>query len=307
MLAALVFLFGEYLDSLTVTNAEMFLLGTSQPALIARAIQRIFHGSAPRLIASLIVLAIGMAVAWIIISSLSRRAIISAVLDDLRSHADDWRGTYPLRISNFALGGLNALRVALAVAAIIGYVAAALAVAGLGGQSGSPAAAFAIFAALVFFVTAAWLLLNWFLSFAAIFVVTQGCGTFRAIVLSGQFCMDRLGRVLAPSAWFGLAHLVLFCLATGAAFFALGFAPFLPPVLTLAMVALVTLIYFAVIDFLYLGRLTAYLYAVEDRDAAPMVPELPPSPPETPPSSVVESRMDPDELILSDVPVSSPS
>ena len=54
--ALLAFSFREYLSTLPVTAAEMFLLHTRQPALVLQALARIFQGSGPRVIAAIIVL-----------------------------------------------------------------------------------------------------------------------------------------------------------------------------------------------------------------------------------------------------------
>src|SRR5713226_6295414 len=55
----------EYMGSLPVTAADRLLLGTQQPVLISRALQRIFHGSAFRFTEAGIVLSVGLAIAWI--------------------------------------------------------------------------------------------------------------------------------------------------------------------------------------------------------------------------------------------------
>lgn len=309
VLAALAYCFWQYLDSLTVTNAERFLLGTSQPALVGRAISQIFRGSAPRLVAAILVLALLLAFAWIIISSLSRRALVGVIADYAHTRVPESAELSTLPSCNASLLGLNALRVSVALAAFIGVYAAWLAAVKIGAQpAASPGTAFSIFMAIVFLVGLAALFLNWFLSFAAVFVVLRGSSTFAAIVDAVEFCMSRLGAVLAPSIWFGLAHVVLFCLATGAAFFALGFGAFLPGIATVTLIAVITLVYFAVVDFLYLGRLAAYIFVLEGFDLLPLAapPAAPPEPPQT--RFVVEdSRVDPDDLILSDVPVPSQS
>ena len=75
-------------------------------------------------------------------------------------------------------------------------------------------------------------------------------------------------------------------------------------VVLLGVVA-VTLLYFAVADFLYIGRMGAYVWILDGMEIDP-VPEAAPEPPagqgthELPPIEIV----DPNELILSDVPIS---
>src|SRR5207248_7379848 len=62
----------EYLDSLPVTTVDRLLLYTGQPVLIAQAIRRIFSGSSIRLVEAAILLAFGLAIAWMILASLGR-------------------------------------------------------------------------------------------------------------------------------------------------------------------------------------------------------------------------------------------
>lgn len=302
--AAVLFCLWQYLDSLTVTKAETFLLGTGQPAFVACAIQSIFRGSAPRLVSAGLIVAVTFAAAWIIVASLSRRAIISSVAEHLRSRMPEDEATSAGHVSDLSLIWLSLFRVAVALAAVVGYVAAWMAAIRLGSVKGTaPGDVFAVFCAIIFLVVVAWLFLNWLLSFAAIFVVNQGCGALSAIAAAADCCMGRLGAVLAPSVWFGLAHLVLFCVAGGMSFFVLGFAAFLPAAATVAILCVIALVYFAVADFLYLGRLAAYIFLIEGMDLLPVPPPAPvPQLPRGSDNAGSPAHVDRDELILSDIP-----
>jgi hypothetical protein len=109
---------------------------------------------------------------------------------------------------------------------------------------------------------------------------------------------------LAASTWFGLAHLAAFGLASSAVVFPLVFVGVLPRVVVFSGVLMVTLLYFAVADFLYMGRLAAYVAIVEGLNtisSRAMVPRSGDGRPPAP-STLLESRVDPEELILGDVP-----
>jgi hypothetical protein len=114
----------------------------------------------------------------------------------------------------------------------------------------------------------------------------------------------RIGPVLAASTWFGLAHLAAFGLASSAVVFPLVFAGVLPRGVVFGGVLMVALLYFAVADFLYMGRLAAYVAIVESPDAPSSHEMVPRSEDGRPPrpSPGLERRVDPEELILSDVP-----
>src|ERR1700720_57804 len=81
--AAVLFTFyvSEYLDTAPVTRGELFLLRTRQPVLIAQAIAQVFRGSAQRVVPAALVLVVALVIAWILIASLGRAALVKALLE----------------------------------------------------------------------------------------------------------------------------------------------------------------------------------------------------------------------------------
>jgi len=311
----LTFSFLEYLDTLPVTRGELFLLRTHHPVLIFQAIAHIFRGSAPRVVAASIVLTLTLAAAWIGIASLGRAATVRALLDYLREStglpADRTAGSFrpPVFFRLRSLAGLNFFRVGVTLAAVVGCLGASL-LAGFASPkaSPSPGSAVLIFLMLVMFVGLAWSAVNWFLSLAAIFVVGGGRDTFSAVAAAVDLCRFRTGSVLAAATWFGLGHVVAFVVASSVVAFPLAFAGVLPAGVVLGGVLLVTLLYFAVVDFLYVGRLAAFVFIVEGPEEPP-VPEIAAEPPSGSQQATLSlqpgSGVDPDELILSDMPVAT--
>jgi len=124
----LFFSFVEYLDTLPVTAADLFLLRSRQPVLISRAIVHIFSGSAARVIAVSLVLIFAMALAWIGAASVGRAANLRALIDyfvqihaadHLQSHSlVDGQGRGPFG----SLVGLNLFRVGVTLAAVVACV-----------------------------------------------------------------------------------------------------------------------------------------------------------------------------------------
>jgi len=305
----LVFSFFEYLDTLVLNKDDLLLLRSKQPILIYRAARHLFHGSAFRVVGTAVVLALALGIAWVVVASLARAATLKALLAYFRegdAPTPAPKETYS-RLS--PLFGLNFFRLGATLAAAVGFVAALL----LGGVASRPAdsvpgSALLITLMVAMLVWLAWSTLNWFLSLAAIFVVADDQDTFGAFAAAVDLCQARTGAVFSAGTWFGLAHLTAFVVATAIVAFPLGFSAVLPPGVVLASVLLVTLIYFAVADFLYVGRLASYVAIVEmpespvSAEAAP--PLLPrggtyPDPNPNPQSS---PAVDPSELILSDVP-----
>jgi hypothetical protein len=321
--AAVLVFFGltEYLSTLPVTNGEMLFLRTRQPYLVAEAILHILRGSLNRLAMSAILAGVCLALLWMIAASLGRFATAGAMRDYIRHelaqrfspsvagegvNLDAASGPSTARRFGTLLR-LNFLRVTLALAALVGFVGAGiLAGAASPDSDPTPGLAFVLFLALAGLVWLAWSPLNWLLSLAALFGVRDGEDAIGAISAAAGLCRKRTAAVVAVSAWTGVAHLVAFVGATAAASLALGFAGVLPGRLVALGVILVTLAYFAFADWLYTARLAGYLSIAEIPEALFRPPPPPMAPagegPAASPQPAVETTIDRDEPILSDVP-----
>jgi len=307
----------EYLDTLPVSPGDLLLLRTRQPLLIWQAMARIFSGSALRAVETLVALAVAFSIAWLGLASLGRAATLRALLLHFRQGqsprlADGGRGQtsrVQLRLSDLpALFGLNFLRLAATLAAVVG----ALATFWIGGAVSSvegpaPAAAFLICLLLLVLVGWAWSMVNWFLSVAQVFVVAEARDSFAAMASTIDLVRHRSRSVFAAGVWFGLAHIAAFVAAASIVVFPLGLAEFLPRGAVLGGVVLVTLLYFVVVDFLYIGRLAAYVGIVELPEAPAIASAIPSRPWSSPDSATRMSAaaVDRDEVILSDGPEES--
>jgi hypothetical protein len=284
--ALLAFSFREFLDTLPVTAGEILLLRTGQSALIAQALAHILKGSAPRAVAAAVVLILALTLAWIILASVGRAATLKTLIEHFRSSGDSRiaRGLTSLLVLNF-------LRAATALAAIVSFVGAMLvATAASSREDPSPGTVLLIFGMFAILIGLAWSLLNWYLSLAAIFVVRNGASAFAALSEATELCQTRLGSMIASAIWFGLAHAVVLVVASSVAAFPLGLAEVLPGGMVLGGLLLAALLYFAAVDFLYVGRLAAYVFMIEQPETgvepAPLMPPFSPS----------------DDDILSDIP-----
>lgn len=306
--AAVLFFFGlfEYLDTLPVSNREMFLLRTRQPYLVGQVIAHILRASVGRAVLSAVLAAMLMMLLWMIAASLGRIATVRYLLDYFRARFDAVVGISstgkkePGRASASSMGTLlrlHFLRAVVVVAAGLCFVGAAI-LAGLASPDSDPqpGIAFALFMPIALLIGLVAWGLNWFLSLAAIFAVGDGEDAVGAMSAAAGICRERTGAVFAVSSWTGLAHLVAFGTATTLVSFPLGLAGVLPARLMFAVVLLVTLVYFAVADWLYMARLAGYVCIAEMPEAvsAPLPPAVPPAP--------VQTTIDRDEAILSDIP-----
>jgi len=326
--AAALFFFGifEYLNTLPVTNGELLFLRSRHPYLVSQAIAHILRGSLSRAVMSALVAVLLLTLLWIIAAAVGRLATVRALLDYFRrdvacyvsagSVADPkFQGDAGRDVaSNVSTNGgpfptlvrLNFLRAAVALAAVCGFLGAAI-LAGFASPDTHPRPGLALLlflplSALVYLV---WSSLNWFLSLAGVFAVRGGGDAVGAISAAVTLCRERSGAVSAVSTWTGLAHLVAFVGATTVLSVPLGFAPLVPWRLVVAAMILVTVGYFALADWLYMARLAGYVCIAEMPQA--LIAPLPPPPDslrglQVEPAVPLQTTIDRDEPILSDVP-----
>jgi hypothetical protein len=326
--AIALFCFGlfEYLNTLPVTTGELLFLRSRQPYLVSQALAHILRGSLSRAVLSTLVAVLMLTLLWIIAAAVGRLATVRALLDYFRR---DTGGYVPAggntegggrdaagKVSTSrvaenepfpALVRLNFLRAAVALAAVCGLLGAAI-LAGFASPDAHPrpGLAFLLFLPLAGLVYLVWSSLNWFLSLAGVFAVHGGEDAAGAISAAVTLCRERAGAVSAVSTWTGVAHLVAFVGATTAVSMPLGFAPLVPWRLVVAAMIFVTLAYFALADWLYMARLAGYVSIAEMPEA--LLAPVPPTPPvssgelQVAPAIPLETSIDRDEPILSDVP-----
>jgi hypothetical protein len=268
-----------------------------------------------------------LATMWILVASIGRAATLDALIDYIRKQARTALQQAPgVTIDTTAsegveapsgwrlrsLAGLHFLRAALGLAACAGCLGA-LILAGFVSSKTNPQPGLVFFVALTLFllVWMAWSSVSWLLSLASIFVVGQGQDTFGALSSSVGLCLERFGPVAVVGTWFGLVHIVLFILATSVVTFSLAFAQILPGPVVVTAVLLLTLVYFAIVDTLYIGRMAGYVAILE-------APPIPTSAPVSAEGAIISNQqsglsiqpqtamVDQDELILSDAGEYSP-
>jgi len=312
--ATALFFFGlfEYLSSLPVSRGEMLFLRSGQPYLVGQAILHILRGSLSRAVLSLLVATLLVTLVWTVAGSLGRIATLRAMLEyfpgrfvqgpSAQSESlERTRAGQATEHSNpfSPLVFLHVLRAVLLLAAVLGF-GGAIVIAGLFSPDAHPrpALAFLAFVPIAALVWLFWSALNWVLSLAAVFVVRDGDDWLGAIAAAMALFRRRTGALLAVSSWVGVAHLVAFVAATTAVSMPLGFIPLVPWRLAVLAMIFITLVYFAVADWLYMARLAGYVCIVEMTDEmfAPLPPPMPVAP--TP----LQTSIDRDELIISDLP-----
>lgn len=297
----------EYLDTLPVSRADLIFLKTSYPALILHALAHIFHGSSARFVQSMVVIAVCLTALWIVTASLARAASVKALLTHFRSLQNSASpAEVASRWSFSSMFALHFFRAAALLAVVVASLSPFL-ILRASRQLASDGSSLLFIFAVVLLIGSAWSTVNWFLSLAALFVVSRGQHTFGAMGAAIDFCRDHPGPVFAVGTWFGLAHFGAFAIATFLSTFSVGLLGALPVGVSLAAILLVTLLYFGVADFLYIGRLAAYVAILE-------LPDLPVAeaaqltaigPGRGPLVDNTPQAIDRDELILSDLPATT--
>ena len=309
--ATLLFFFGlfEYLSTLPVTSGEILFLRTRQPFLVAQALAHIFRGSLRRAVLSIVVGALLIALLWAVAASLGRIANVRFLVTYFRERVAEssLQEAVPRGIvARPAFGELlriNFLRALAAFGAILGFFGATIVPSFFSPQQNPrPALAFFVFICLVALIALIWWELNWLLSLAGMFAVRDGANSLGAIPSAVALVRERTGPVMAVSTWTGLAHLVLFSAASSVGAVPLAFAGLLPGRLIALAMLLITLAYFAIADWLYMARMAGYVCIAE----APFAMLYPQAPAPFIQPAPVQTTIDREELILSDVPGLSP-
>lgn len=294
--ALLVFGCFEFLDTLTVSRSDTALLDSKQPLLVGRAVAHILRGSMNRAVFAGLVAALALLFLWMVAASLGRIATVRALLDYFRSGAEpSGLSELPNRVPAFgSLFTLNFLRATAALAGFLALVGAATLVGHASPEkSPRPGLPFILFLPLAALIGMAWLALNWLLSLAGLFVVRNTEDAADALFAAVVFVRERTSAFAAVSSCTWLAHVIAFCVATGAVSIPLALVH-IAPRLMIAVIVLITLAYFALVDWLSIARLAGYICITEMPDAL----TSPTAAPVPPPSD----QIDRDELILGDIP-----
>jgi hypothetical protein len=302
----------EFFNTLPVTSGELLFLRTRHPYLVSQAVAHMLRGSLGRAVISGMVAIVLLALLWMMAASYGRMATVRALLEYFRvnfsermaatdvstgtDESADRRARNPFR----SLFDLSFLRASVALGAVVALVGATI-LAGFASPASHPQPG--LFLLLWFPMSALicliWWILNWFLSLAGLFVVRDTADAMGAISAAVSLCRERSGAVLAVSTWTGLAHVAAFVGATTVAAMPFSALGVLPARMILLGVLGLALAYLALADWLYMARLAGYVCIAEMPEAWFARPPAMFPPPRAP---TVQTTIDRDELILSDVP-----
>ncbi len=253
-----------FLDSLKVSRADEFLLGTFQPQLLSGAVQRVFRGSLTRFVLEQSVLLFGLTLLWCFAATAGRAATLRRLVTMFGADDEPSQPTWqfaPILALNLMRAAWSLIAISVVIACLlIGSVMAARGRAGL-------AALFLVFGiGLPCWFGGA---LNWFFGIAPLFCIRNGAPAMNALTQSVDFVSRKGGRLFLLGLGFLLLRLVWFATMMLAIFSSLSLARYIPIGWVLLIGAAIALIYFAGADLLFLARLGAYVSLAED-DARPL-------------------------------------
>ena len=252
-----------YLHSLAVSNYDAFRLNSGNPQWMAEAIVHIFSGSGPTLLRLFFIITPAALVLWIFAATLGRAATLRALLGNGNGNANA-----NTRNSGKALVGrtflLHLWRVGIGALAMVGMAASFLLGAILMSRSDPPQPLFfmAVFFPLAIVFSVLRSRINWLLLLANIYAAAgkrMGAGFGEAT----RVFKRRSGEFMSVGTVVGVLRIVLMGAVTLLTFALLPGIGHVPGKLLWAAFLLMTLIYFAVSDWLYAVKLAAYARIVQ--------------------------------------------
>ncbi len=265
----LLFAFFTYLHSIRISNTDLMLLRSRVPPLMAEAVRNMLEGTGPRLLRAAAVLLPAFALLWVVAAAFARWASLRSLIEEPRGR---------LR----TVLGLHFLRAAVALAAWTGYLGALLAAGYFASRDieDRPGLFLLIFfagAVVVGFVHGR---IRWYLFLANLLAVRDGCDAFAAVSAAFDHYRARRGRFLSLGLAMGAIRLGLLIAVTVLSLLAMGLIAGTAWRLLLLILALITLGYFAVADFLFVARLAAYVDILRDEPEPEPFPAIPPAAPD---------------------------
>ncbi len=269
-----------FLNSLPVSDRDLFGLSGIVPGLYGAALANIFKGSGPKMVRLAIMLSLSLGMLWFVAASLGRSATLTALLRK------------PVRLR--PIFRLHFLRLAVGSAAWIAYVGA-LAIAASkarfeNAQGYDPGEFYLVFLVLSLVISSAWSSASWYLSLGPMLSVRNGTGTLDSLYDAAALVRRQPRQFSWVGIFYGVLRAIIWFVAFFALLTALASVAAAPPGVTIAVLILFLAAYSAVSNFLSLARMGSYLRIIEwdqewDREwdeaerLRPPVPATPPAPP----------------------------
>lgn len=269
-----------FLDSITITPADQFLLGMFQPVLAWSAIAHIFHGTLLRFLWTKFIVLAGLTLLWGLAAAVGRAASLRNLVawfgGEDRGEDAGWQFRPMLQLHL-----IGALWTWTAIACFASSIL--LGTAMLHPPRAARAASFYVFGIALSIVFG--VVLHWCLGLAPLFCIRNQASACDAMSMTLDFCARQGGRLFGLS----LSFLALRLLWAGSMFFLvlapISLAKHVAIGWVLLMMGFLFLIYLVGTDALYLARLAAYA-SLAEIDAQPAPAPEPTSAPQPQPEII---------------------
>jgi hypothetical protein len=271
--ATLVAIYGVllFLNSLPITDRDLFGLSGLIPALYAEALAHIFRGSGPKMVRLTIMLAIGLGMLWFLAASLGRTATLTALLRKGARIRPIFR--------------LHFLRLVVGTMAWIAYLGA-LAVATSAsrfenGEGYHPGKFYLVFLVLSVVISSCWSSASWYLSLGPILSVRNGTGTLDSLYDAAAMVRRHPRQFTWVGIFYGITRATIWFCAFFMFLTVMSAATEAPSGVGTVLFILFLAAYSAISNFIYLARMSSYLRILdwdEEERSRPPAPALPPLP-----------------------------
>lgn len=263
-----------FLHAIEVSKANQFLLRTMNPSILAYVLRDLFSqkwGLAARLA---LIVSVSASLLWIVMSAFARSAIVRVLVEQISELSGVEHETH---FKFRSLLGIQSLRLALLWIGGLAYLVFAILSGLLTSADGRSHSGAALLVFLLFFgITAALLsFFNWILHLAPIYAVRDGRSFADATLAAWRLVRSRSGSLTALNCAHLALRIVWFIFMSGVVFVPLGFERLLPKAAVFLASVVLTLIYSAVADALFVARYAGYIEIAEQELNAPRrVPPL---------------------------------
>jgi hypothetical protein len=258
-----------FLNSLPVSDRDLFGLSGVVPALYAEALAHIFKGSGPKMVRLALMLFSGLGLLWFLAASLGRTATLTALLRK------------PARLR--PVMRLHFLRLLVGAAGWVAYIGAfaiAASAAKLENSQGyDPSKFYLVFLLTTLVISTCWSSASWYLSLGPMLAVRNGTGALDSLYDAAAI----VRRQPRQFTWVGICYGALRTIVWFAAFFIfltlMSATAQGPAGLGVAVFILFLAAYSVASNFLYLARMGSYLRILDWDEEELNRPRFVPPPP----------------------------
>lgn len=250
-----------YLDSLPVSNLDLFGLAGVVPGTAGLALKHIFRGSGPTLVRAVLAAIVGCAFLWWFASSMGRATTVAAL----------FRVPRPAFRRFATLNGVRMLFAAMTALAYIGVVLLAMNRAQRAGGGHDPETFYLFFVPLALIVGLLWSTIDWYLSLAP-FASSEREGLLAQLRAAADVSRAQSSQFFWVQVATGIPGFLLKLAALFFFIFVLSLALETPAIIGWMIIVLYATAYAAVSTFLHLLRVAAYA-RIMDYDRAQRMPQ----------------------------------